>query len=265
MTIQEALKSSGIARADAEVLLCDLLRKERLWLILHGKESLTSRQTSSWNERVKRRKRHEPVAYITGKKEFYGRVFSVSPATLIPRPATEILIELVIDFLECGKEEIRAADEGIVAVSEVFSDMRDVRAVVDVGTGSGCIAVTIKRLRPDLSVFATDISAAALKVARKNAKAQRVDIQFFEGNLLEPVNDVEEPFVVVANPPYIPSKRKLDPDVSEYEPSAALFGGTKGNEVITELLKQCRNNQYCRGIALECEEKQLIEVRKCRG
>ena len=166
---------------------------------------------------VDRRATHEPVAYITGVREFYGRVFRVAPATLIPRPETEGLVEWAIQVAG-------ASYAGLI---------------VDVGTGSGCIAISLALEMPAARVVATDVSAAALDVARMNAKAlgaanvefHLVTDEFFPSNL--PPADL-----VVANPPYVAERDResLSHDVRNFEPQAALFGGEDGLDVIRALV-----------------------------
>jgi release factor glutamine methyltransferase len=166
---------------------------------------------------VVRRARREPVAYLTGEREFYGRAFRVTPDVLIPRPETELVVEAAIQFL--------AADGG--------------RRAADIGTGSGCIAVSIACERPDVGVIATDVSAAALTIARDNATRHGAGgIRFVEGSLLAGQSG---PFdAIVSNPPYIAraDRASLPADVRDYEPAAALFGGDDGLDVIRGLIRE---------------------------
>lgn len=262
MTIEDALLSSKITRLDAEVLLADLLELAREKLLAHPQEKISNENTQKWHAIVERRKQEEPVAYITGKKEFYGREFIVTPDVLIPRPATEGLIDLTLDFLREGKDEMRGVDSGIVAASKAFGKISDIKTAVDIGTGSGCVAITLKLERPELTVIATDISKEALEIAKQNAALSVVNIQSRLGYLLEPVEDIDVPFVVVSNPPYIPEGEKLPKTVSKFEPPNALFSGTDGMDIIRELLKQCQNHLFCRGIVLECKRDEWLEIAK---
>jgi release factor glutamine methyltransferase len=157
-----------------------------------------------------RRARHEPLAYITGTREFYGRAFAVTPAVLIPRPESELLVEEALAWLS--------------------SRARNPPVVVDVGTGSGCLAITLALERPDADVAATDTSADALEVARCNARrlgADRVRFEAASGAGGTPAADL-----IVANPPYIPltARGELPLEVAAYEPASALFGGLDGLE-----------------------------------
>ncbi len=261
ITIKEALESAGIERLDAEVLLADLLGKNRAWLHAHPQEEIAD--LTAWRSRITRRKMHEPVAYITGRKEFYGRDFHVSADTLIPRPATETLIDLLMNFLQRREDEIRIADSGIVCATKVLGNIGDnVRSIIDIGTGSGCIAVTLKLELPEYSVYASDISERALRVAKENAQRLGAVIDFRSGNLLDPFTDFTEPFIIVSNPPYIPDNEVLDADVSEYEPSSALFGGNDGADILRLLLKVAINHKFCKGVVIECKADQWLEFEK---
>ena len=164
--------------------------------------------------------------------------------------------------MKSGKEETIDTDAGIVAAARKFRDRRALRTVIDVGTGSGCIGITLKLALPDIHVIATDISRDALNVAEKNAKRLGAEISFRSGSLLAPLADLTEPFLVVSNPPYIPQSRKLDADVAEFEPASALYGGPNGDETIRTLMDQCAKHPHCAGIALECEKNQLFEPGK---
>ena len=156
---------------------------------------------------IERRATHEPVAFIIGHREFWGLDFDVSPDVLIPRPETELIVEAV-----CERRGRRA----------------DVRTIVDVGTGSGCLAIALAREFPAARVIATDISAAALTVAARNASRHGVDRQvtFVRGDLLEPVQGPVD--VIVSNPPYVPAGVELSPDIVRFEPlGRALLGSRR--------------------------------------
>jgi release factor glutamine methyltransferase len=203
------------ARTDAELLLLYVLEKNKAWLIAHGDELLSSDLSSSYFELLERRRRGEPIQYITGETEFYGLPFHVTPDVLIPRPETEHLVEKVL---------------GLAAN---FSTPR----IVDVGTGSGAIAVALAHHLPQAAITAIDLSASALAIARANAKRNGVAIRFLEGNLLAPVAD-EQFEIVVSNPPYVPAADSdtLAVEVRDYEPALALFAGDDGLEVYRRLI-----------------------------
>ena len=171
---------------------------------------------------VERRTRREPLAYITGEREFYGRPFKVTADVLIPRQETELLVEHAIGCLPDLTH--RPGSEG--------------PQVLDVGTGSGCVAVTVALEAPSVQVVATDVSPAALEVARANAErlgaADRIEFRI--ASLAGTVADAFE--LIVANPPYVPEadRDSLAPEVRDYEPGAALFGGPDGLDVIRDLV-----------------------------
>jgi release factor glutamine methyltransferase len=207
------------ARRDAETLLLHHIGKNRAWLMAHGDDEFAGCRAVSYAAVLKRRLRGEPIQYITGETEFYGLPFRVTPDVLIPRPETEHLVEKVIPLC-AGLERPR---------------------IVDVGTGSGAIAVAIAHALPQAQVMATDVSDAALAIARGNAQRNGVAERMFfaQGDLLEPVKG--ELFDVVAsNPPYVPEEDRasLDVEVREYEPEQALFGGLGGMDAYRRLIPQ---------------------------
>lgn len=260
MTCKEALVSADIRNPDKELILAHVLGKSRTWIVAHPDAILTEEEEASFRHLCKRRRNHEPLAYITGGKEFYGRMFRVTPATLIPRPATEKLIEQAIAIMRGGNPEgMTEADEGIVIAATVFPDMPAPGMIVDVGTGSGCIAVTLACELPDVSVIATDISPDALAIAQENAQTHRVEtrVTFREGNALEPVRDLARPFLLVSNPPYIPDGTMLEEDVIGFEPHDALFAGADGRAVIDRLIAQAEAHPYCCGYVIECRTEQV--------
>lgn len=259
MNLSQAIVGSGFAKADAEVLLASLLGKDRTWLLAHGDEELSGEMAARWEEWVRRRSGGEPVAYITGSKEFYGRPFRVTRATLIPRPATEALVQTALSLLR-GEEPAHAIteiDTGIVAWTEMLGSMEGVRTIVDVGTGSGCIGITLALERPDLRVIATDIDPGTLLVAKENTAvlgARTVECRLGDG--LSPVQDLTEPFLLVSNPPYIPEGTTLERDVAEFEPRHALFSGIAGDDMLRRLIASARTHPYCRGWVMECRTEQ---------
>lgn len=259
VTVERALKGSGIPREDAEILLATLLRVDRSWFIAHGANELSPMHWKKFQSWIDRRKNFEPVLYITGGIEFFGRSFRIDKRALIPRPSTEGLVSFALDFLKTGKEEARELDSKILGVAKKLGDLSDVRTLVDIGTGSGCIAVTLALERPDFRVIATDISEDALSLAKENAALLGVAgrIQFRKGDGLQPIQNFSEPFLVVSNPPYIPRSRALPLDVADFEPRVALFGGRDGSEVLKSIVEDAKKHPQCRGFVLECEEEQL--------
>lgn len=259
MTVADALSDSGLDRVDAEILLASTLGRDRSWLFAHAEDALTSVQTDRFRALAARRRTGEPVAYIVGEKEFFGRPFRVTPATLIPRPATELLVEQVLRALAGeGIERVREIDAGIVAWSECEAGAATVGTVVDVGTGSGCIAVTLARERSDLRLIATDLSPDALAIAGDNARRHGVAdrVSLVRGDGLAPVADLTEPFLLVSNPPYVPDETVLEQDVAGFEPHAALFAGPRGTNVLAPLVAAARAHAFCRGFIVECRDEQ---------
>lgn len=259
MTIKEALETSGIALFDAEVLLSALLQKDRSWLLSHGDDYLE--EESTWQEWVAKRQNDVPVAYITNTKEFYGRPFFVDERVLIPRPSTEGLVDLALHTLESGKEEERNVDTSVAAVSKVFGDLSEVSTIVDVCTGSGCIAITLAK-EANLPLIALDISEDALDVAKKNAATLNVEdrVEFRLSDCLGAIQDLDTPFFIVSNPPYVPEDEKLHPDVRKNEPKIALFGGADGSVLVQKIYEEAKKHPYCRGIALECREEHVKKL-----
>jgi release factor glutamine methyltransferase len=204
------------ARRDAETLLLHVVRRSRAALLARWNEVLDDEEEAGlFVEFIQRRMAGEPIQYIFGETEFYGLPFQVSRDVLIPRPETEHLVEHVLDL--AGR----------------FTEAR----IVDVGTGSGAIAVTLAAKLQDACLTAIDLSAPALAVAQENAKRNGVAIRFLRGDLLSPV--AEERFeIVVSNPPYVPSvdRPTLSVEVRNYEPELALFAGDDGLEVYRRLI-----------------------------
>lgn len=217
----DRLADSPTARGDARLLLQHVLGVERAYLIAHGDEVLSEKQEAVFRELVARAEKREPIPYITGKAPFYGLSFKVTPAVLIPRPETEMLVEAALAWI----------------------DSEQARRVVDVGTGSGCIAVTLAVYLDEVALTATDVSPAALAVARENAARHGVEerIEFLRTSLLE---DVEEDMdLIVANLPYVSDEEwtSLEDGVKWYEPAGALRGGPQGLDLILDLLQQARS------------------------
>ena len=204
-----ALTAAGCEtpRLDAEVLLAAALGIDRASLLADSRRELSGAQARRFMEYARRRREREPVAYITGVKGFRFIELSVDRRVLIPRPETEFVVEAALS-LPAGTR------------------------VVDVGTGSGAIALALKNERPDLDVFATDVSADALDVARVNAARLGLDVTFVEGDLLAGL----EADAVVSNPPYVAARDVVMPDVARYEPATALYAGDDGLAVIRRLV-----------------------------
>lgn len=226
---------------EAERLLAFVLRRERPWVMAHPEARLTPQAVADFLALVERRAAHEPLPYLLGEVEFYGLPFTVTPAVLIPRPETEALVELALAWLRTHPWAHRVAD---------------------VGTGSGCIAVSLAHAAPHVEVYALDISAAALAIARENARRHGVAerITLLQGHLLEPLPAPVD--VVLSNPPYVAADEweALPPSVQR-EPRLALVGGADGLELIAELLRMAPRHLRAGGLlALEMGETQGAAV-----
>ena len=212
----KSLKMANIpsARLDAELILANTLRKNRTYLHAHLDEKIDPRRFDIANARLDLRLDRVPIAYILGYKEFYGRKFTVSPSVLIPRPESEDLISL---FLELTASEI------------------DEKVLIDVGTGSGCLGITAKLERNNLSVILSDISKPALNIAEKNANALNADVHIQQQSLLN--GQLKPVDYIFANLPYVDKNWDVSPEL-QYEPEIALFAEDEGLKLILQLISQ---------------------------
>ncbi len=196
-----------------------------------------------------------PKAYETGYQDFYGRDFLVTKDTLIPRPETEQLIDEVLSL--AGKPFL----PGVKPSSRTLPTNP---IIIDVGTGSGCIAITIKKELPETIVYAVDISEKALKVAKDNAKAHKVNIEFRKSNLLENTEDIK-PNLIIANLPYVDESWEwLDKEALSVEPSLALYAGDHGLALIKKLIDTA-NSKYIILEADPCQHKDIVKYASKRG
>ena len=213
------------AQLDAETLLLHVLGKNKAWLLAHREEEISPDRAARYDTLVERRYAGEPIQYITGQQEFYGLLLHVSPAVLIPRPETELLVETILHLLP---EDAR---------------------IVDVGTGSGAIAIALAVHLPNAEITALDISPEALTIAATNASEHNVSdrIHLHPSNLLSALRPNEASVwscqgfdAIVSNPPYIPEsdRASLHPQVREHEPAAALFAGSDGLDLYRRLIPQ---------------------------
>ena len=208
VTVRRALESSGLVALDARVLLSHVLNTDRAWLAAHGDDTIRAEHAQAFFALAKRRRDGEPVAYLTGVREFWGLSLVVSPAVLIPRPETETLVELALAWLPAERES----------------------RVLDLGTGSGAIALAIAHERPRARVLATDISEEALALARENARRLRLaNVEFIRSNWYEsvPSQFFDAPFDLIAsNPPYVEAgDAHLRVGDLRHEPPVALSPG----------------------------------------
>ncbi len=255
--IADALTGQNLPKTETEMLLAWAIGKPRSFLVSHPETELTQEELDRFSQATARRRKKEPVQHITGTQEFYGRMFAVDGRALIPRGSTEDLVRIALDFLKNPRDSTEEVDTDIVISTFAFGNIDEAKTVVDIGTGSGAIAVTLALERPDLKIIATDLSKEALTLAAENAKTLGAAVEFRQGSCLVPTMDLTEPFVIVSNPPYIPVGNVLMKDVVDYEPHLALFGGQDGGDIARKILTDAKNHPFCRGIVMECMTGQL--------
>jgi release factor glutamine methyltransferase len=209
------LAPSPTARRDAELLLMHVTQLTRADLLTHPDRVLPPGQLDAYLRAIARRAQQEPVQYITGTQEFFGRPFAVTPAVLIPRPETEHLVEAVLALEPRPK------------------------TILDIGSGSGILAITLALEIPAAAVTAVDISSDALTVARQNEQALKAspNIRFLASDLFSALGQ-EQYDCIVSNPPYVATSELLEPQVRDYEPDAALYAGTDGLAIYRRLIPQ---------------------------
>jgi release factor glutamine methyltransferase len=266
----EALLSDGPhadrARRDAETLLLHHIGKNKAWLMAHDDEEFAGCSSIGYAAMLERRRKGEPIQYLTGECEFYGLPFRVTPDVLIPRPETEHLVERILELFTLSGvgaphlEEMwdgfqnlgvpsppRTSQENPIvgAPSKLLhlrlgwetANVNSAMRILDVGTGSGAIAVALAKQIPNAAITAIDISQPALSVAHDNAARNGVNIRFLEGDLLAPVAG-EQFEIIVSNPPYVPNTDRalIAVEVREHEPAIALFGGEDGLAIYRRLI-----------------------------
>jgi release factor glutamine methyltransferase len=223
----------------AELLLLSVAGRDRTWLYAHPEEIVPESSTDKYFALLDRRAAGEPTQHLTGKQEFWGLEFEVTPDVLIPRPETEHLIEVALDRL--AVREVRAGRPPRLTGENL--------TLVDIGTGSGCIATALAKELPAATVYAADISPAALNIAKRNATrlgfADRV--HFIESNLFGAFSQLVRPEplsfdLVISNPPYVSRRdsHSLSVEVREHEPALALYGGEEGFEIYAALVSQAQ-------------------------
>jgi release factor glutamine methyltransferase len=244
MTLHTAIAeaSTQITRRDAETLLAHLLAHDRAWVFAHPEAELDSDQIEAFRELTARRAAHEPLQYLTGLQEFYGLPLRVTPDTLIPRPETELLVEAVLTRVPHDRPV----------------------TILDIGTGSGAIAIALAHNLSQAVVHASDISPAALEIAHQNAMLNQVEVHFHRSDLLDELPGI--PFdVIVSPPPYIPSTDRpiLHPQVRDYEPTNALFAGSDGLDIYRRLIPQAFQALTPNGLlAMEIGHGQQLAIAK---
>jgi len=236
----------GEAELEARLLAQEALRLSYAELVAHRQEQVPSPVVAELEVLLRRRLQREPLAYVLGWAEFYGRRFACDRRALVPRPETETLVE---------------------AASEVCRELEPGEWVAEVGTGSGVIAVSLALENPRLQLWATDVAASALQVARLNVQRHRVGerVHLVEGSLLAPLlapERAERVAVLVSNLPYVPSGElaRLQPEVRDWEPRQALDGGPDGLRLYGELLRQASGLPRLRALLLEVGHDQAAAV-----
>jgi release factor glutamine methyltransferase len=221
----QELEASNVptARLDCLVLLEDELKLDKSNILAHPELVLKEDVLAKLNKQVSRRASHEPLAYIRRKSEFYGRDFIVTPDTLEPRPETETMIDVLKKFT---------------------GNMHQVRpcAIIDIGTGSGCLAITARLELPKVEVVGVDISVKCIGVAAQNAQKHSADVSFYQGDLLAalPNSIFKMPTTILANLPYVPNEHTIN-KAAMHEPKLAIFGGPDGLDLYRRMFKQIEN------------------------
>lgn len=226
LTLAQCLRQAqalGLARVDAQMLLLHSLERpphDRAWLLAHDTDVLTDRQQTTWHAALQRRQAGEPVAYITGRKDFFGLTLSVDARVLDPRPDTETLVEWALELLPAPLASVSATPR---------------LRILDLGTGSGAVALALQHARPDAQVWAVDASEDALAVARANAQHLQLAVQFVHSHWMDAVPGPFE--LVVSNPPYV---AEGDPHLAAltHEPLQALTSGQDGLDDIRQIIAQ---------------------------
>lgn len=215
----KTLSEVGIAsaRLDSELILAHVLRRSREWLLAHDAATLTQPQQQQARQLLLQRTQRQPIAYLTGRRDFYGHSFLVNEQVLVPRPESEV----------------------ILAILDELAQDNHLRTALDVGTGSGCLAISIKLAHPDLAVSACDISKSALLVARRNAARllpSGQQVKFYQSDLLSDLPVGSQFDLIVANLPYLsPGQDGLSPELA-YEPATALYADDDGLSLIKQLI-----------------------------
>jgi release factor glutamine methyltransferase len=223
-------KKISSAHLDAEVLLAFILKSSREKILAHPEKELKAVQIDRFKKILNRRTKYEPIAYIIGVKEFYGLPIKVSPKVLIPRPETELLVEKVVEYVQ------KINSRGSKTV------------ILDVGTGSGCICLALRKLLPKVKIWGLELSTEALSLARQNAKNLNLNVKFKKSNLLSSFIDNLDGAIIVANLPYLDHKEIKDLPIEikrglSYEPAEALYAGRHGLEAYRAMFGQIEKSK----------------------
>ncbi|MEO8691402.1 MAG: peptide chain release factor N(5)-glutamine methyltransferase [Candidatus Saccharimonas sp.] len=212
------------SRLDVEVILAHTLVKPRTYLHAHGEDEIPAKLADIADARLQLRLEHVPIAYIIGHKEFYGRRFHVNPSVLIPRPESEVIIELLKKHLSSKTQSL-----------------------LDIGTGSGCLGITTKLEFPNLDVTLCDISESALITAAENADSLRVELKILHSDLLKSIHGTFD--CIIANLPYVDKSWQRSPE-TDFEPGLALFANDDGLDLINHLLQQAPSSLNQNGLIM---------------
>lgn len=235
----EQLSESDSAVLDARLLLAHVLGVNHSYFVAHAEDRLPTEPLESFLTMVARAERREPIPYIIGRIPFHHITLAVTPDVLIPRPETELLVERAI----------------------AWAKVNGAKSAVDVGTGSGCIAISLAKALPALRVIGVDVSERSLEVARGNSAENNTSVEFIHGSLLEPLTESAD--LIVANLPYITDAEwtELDDGVKQFEPTHALKGGADGLDLVRSLLEQAQTRLHENGaIFLEIGWKQGVQT-----
>ncbi len=279
----QELKQARIdsARLDALLLIRHMLDTSLEWVLAHGDEILSDDVTVNLNKKLAQRINHTPLAYIIGSKDFYGHSFIVNESVLIPRPESEVMIEMLVGLVNNTEDLVKnkQLDPLIrfdrLTVNKSEDDKPAARyaagfefpTIFDVGTGSGCLAISAALLLPGADVSASDTSEAALAVAHRNAKAHNVHVRFHKSDLLAdmPRMPANRPYVILANLPYVPEGLITSPEITK-EPAEALFSGRDGLDHYKRLwnqIAQLKNKPFV--VITESLENQHEEMERMAG
>jgi len=271
MQIKEALKwgheqlflTSPSARLDAEILLSYILKKPTTFLLAHDEHKICSIKLWLYKRAIRKRKQGMPVAYLTGHKEFYFLDFKVNRNVLVPRPDTETLVECVIEYIRHTKSATPSSRH-LYKKSQITNHKSQI--LLDIGTGSGCIPISVCKNVEGLIAVATDISQNALRVARWNIKKYGLEgrIRLIHSDLLKNVLPElfdEREVIVTANLPYIPTDYQISPEL-KYEPQISLFGGNDGMDLYKKIVQQLIPIKP-KAIFFELFEDQIAILKTC--
>ena len=216
---------SDSPKLDAQLLLCNVLNIDRVSLFLRYEKEIDELMKAKFDALLERRRLQEPLNYIIGKREFYSNDFLVNHDVLIPRPETELIIDVAKKYIN-----------------------KDVKNIIDIGTGSGVIAITLKLIFPNINITASDISEDALKIAKRNAEIHKVKLDFVISDALQNIQNNFQ--MIVTNPPYVKSSFIEDDLSLAYEPRRALDGGESGLEVIKKILEEAKEKIDTGGLVI---------------